>query len=177
MVNLRRLSPLHSRGWAFQELLLSPRTVYFAGGQIYWDCFSGSAFRIHPGEDEWQAFFRDYFLTSQQRRFASIYRDGDLDLNLSRWNQLIQAYSRCSLIYGSDKLVCMSGVQVARALKPDNYVAGLWRQSLPGSLLWSSTSEAVPAPRYRAPSWSWASVDAEIEPRGPEGRAVAEVSR
>jgi hypothetical protein len=48
-----------------------------------------------------------------------------------------------------------------RNLSPRDYLAGLWRQDLPGQLLWiaqnpcRTKSESLP---YIAPSWSWASL-------------------
>jgi hypothetical protein len=52
----------------------------------------------------------------------------------------------------------------------DIYLAGLWRSQLPAQLLWQvvhSCTQADHSPSYRpsdyrAPSWSWASVEAEI---------------
>jgi hypothetical protein len=44
----------------------------------------------------------------------------------------------------------------------DKYLAGLWKQTLRKDLLWEMAGEFLSARpmRYRAPSWSWASVDA-----------------
>src|SRR4051794_24470963 len=47
--------------------------------------------------------------------------------------------------------------------RPENYLAGLWRQNLAGGLLWEIEDQARPRPvYYRAPSWSWASVDDKV---------------
>jgi hypothetical protein len=44
----------------------------------------------------------------------------------------------------------------------DEYVAGLWKRDLHRSLLWLIASEINEPLTYRAPTWSWASVDASI---------------
>ena len=45
----------------------------------------------------------------------------------------------------------------------DEYVAGLWRKSLPTALLWGSDWPCSPNPcAYRAPSWSWAAYDGRV---------------
>ncbi|TGO32865.1 hypothetical protein BHYA_0283g00130 [Botrytis hyacinthi] len=38
---LAESSPLSSRGWTFQEAILSPRHIYFGRKQIYWGCTQG----------------------------------------------------------------------------------------------------------------------------------------
>lgn len=86
------------------------------------------------------------------------------------WNDILEAYSRCALTKPSDKFVAISGVakDFARVVG-DDYLAGLWRRNFINGLLWTSTPEYrttyewLPAVRpkvYRAPSWSWASLDA-----------------
>ncbi|KAG8168216.1 hypothetical protein KVR01_003905 [Diaporthe batatas] len=86
------------------------------------------------------------------------------------WNDVVESYARCALTNPSDKLVAISGVvkDFAKAID-DEYLAGLWRRDFINGLLWMATPESrgkddfIPAVRsevYRAPSWSWASLDA-----------------
>jgi hypothetical protein len=56
---------------------------------------------------------------------------------------------------------------VFRSRHKDEYLAGLWRKHLPSQLLWKipsdhQTGPLVLAKTYRAPSWSWASVDGRL---------------
>jgi hypothetical protein len=48
--------------------------------------------------------------------------------------------------------------------KPTRYLAGIWQHELPNALMWHVYGEkkGLRASSYRAPSWSWASVDGEI---------------
>lgn len=87
------------------------------------------------------------------------------------WNDILESYARCALTNPNDKFVAISGVakDFAKAID-DEYLAGLWRRDLINGLLWTASpdkfidrDEFVPAVRsevYRAPSWSWASLDA-----------------
>jgi hypothetical protein len=86
------------------------------------------------------------------------------------WNDIVESYARCALTNPSDKFVAISGVakDFAKTID-DEYLAGLWRRDFINGLLWSATPEygdgddILPATRprvYRAPSWSWASLDA-----------------
>jgi hypothetical protein len=87
------------------------------------------------------------------------------------WSRLVQIYSSCSLSKEADKLVAISGIARDFYQKSeDEYLAGLWTSSLIRDLLWRVpppapttlviTGDHSRRPKYyRAPSWSWASVD------------------
>ncbi|KAE8445555.1 hypothetical protein EG329_013319 [Mollisiaceae sp. DMI_Dod_QoI] len=90
--------------------------------------------------------------------------DKDLN-NYDLWSNIVLAYTRCDLTVGSDKLVALSGVaQMMRRMLKDEYLAGLWRKWLPYHLLWYKEKPAATGRSvvYRAPTWSWASVDGEV---------------
>jgi hypothetical protein len=61
--------------------------------------------------------------------------------------------------------VAISGI--ARAAKDetnDEYVAGMWKRDLEAQLCWSTDVGMSPRPTpYRAPTWSWASVDGIVQ--------------
>lgn len=44
---------------------------------------------------------------------------------------------------------------------PEDYIAGLWRKTILLDMLWE-TSNGVPLKEYRAPTWSWASLNGPI---------------
>ena len=77
------------------------------------------------------------------------------------WTQIIDKYSFSNLTYQSDRLVALSGI--ARAVQietEDQYVAGMWRKNLEFQLCWNLfTTAPQRSPDYRAPTWSWASLD------------------
>jgi hypothetical protein len=86
------------------------------------------------------------------------------------WNCVVSIYSQCELTFEQDKLVGLAGV--ARAMKVQmgcDYLAGMWRTELERNLLWSVDSTFRRPREYRAPSWSWASVEGRI--KIPERRA------
>lgn len=94
----------------------------------------------------------------------------------SFWSRTVERYMGCDMTYASDKLVAIAGL--ARKMQEttkEPYLAGLWRnESLPQSLLWfvpaskqtdgrqSIRYPSLGARDYRAPSWSWASIDGSI---------------
>ena len=75
--------------------------------------------------------------------------------------------SSCQLTKEVDKLIAFSGIAKRfHSALGSEYLAGLWRDDLPNELIWRvsrAESDTVRRPsRYRAPSWSWASVDTQI---------------
>ena len=94
------------------------------------------------------------------------------------WLDLIEVYSQCDLTYpDKDKLMAISGIarRVGGVMKSD-YVAGLFHNMLPRALLWSVEEPGTflkegvhndgmtgSKAEYRAPTWSWASLDKSID--------------
>lgn len=73
----------------------------------------------------------------------------------------------------ADKLIAFSTIPKTLS-RPGRYLAGLWETDLPCNLLWKVTHLWFPSSgtvdkrkakleTYRAPSWSWASADGEVE--------------
>ncbi|KAK8063169.1 HET-domain-containing protein [Apiospora saccharicola] len=146
---------LATRGWVFQEKLLAPRTVHFGDRGIFWECRSTIATQVHPhglpDTDRWGELLVKGAPRSKERG----------------WNAIVERYSKTNLTYGSDKLPALAGVaaRMQDDAAGDQYLAGLWRNSLlSDGLLWKRAGGApTKRPEWRAPTWSWASVDGEIK--------------
>lgn len=97
---------------------------------------------------------------------------------LELWRRIAEVYSRTAVTNSVDKLIALSGMarwmarRIGTPSKPAQYVAGLWNIHLASQLLWkiepvfreidSVFEHLSTAPEiYRAPSFSWASVDAQ----------------
>lgn len=81
------------------------------------------------------------------------------------WPQIIQLYSAANLTFGKDKLVALSGIaRIAYNETGDQYLAGLWRGQIIEQLCWRrlGSKSRVKRPAWRAPTWSWASVDGRV---------------
>ena len=80
-------------------------------------------------------------------------------------HKIVEDYSQRQLTFSTDMLPALSGIATRFAsILQDTYCAGLWRNDLQRSLVWSADSfdlKARPS-KYRAPSWSWASVDTKV---------------
>lgn len=147
--------PIRSRGWTFQEELLSRRYLSFETTQTYLRC--GSILHHECGRQE------------DLLKIQSPFMEGERLLQYGGWSEIVMRYSSRNLTKTSDKLPALSGLaHEYQARWEDEYCAGLWRRDLWKSLLWRRDEKfTVPEPRrpaeYRAPSWSWASMDGRIE--------------
>lgn len=66
----------------------------------------------------------------------------------------------------ADRLAALQGLATqVEGLTGQRYCAGFWLyRSLPSSLLWTAAAPLFPWPaEYRAPSWSWASIDGSVK--------------
>lgn len=161
---------LKSRAWAYQEEELAPRIISFEEHTVSVHC--NQVRRYETGEKDLE--YKSWSHNVEQR-------SGNLNL---WWQWRVNAYSKRDLTYESDRLPAIAGV--AKLLHEQTsweYFAGLWLSnpaSLPRTkrcqpmrqLLWmrrdgsyhDGPSEPFhPRPEvYRAPSWSWASVNGSI---------------
>ncbi|KAL4255490.1 HET-domain-containing protein [Pleurotus pulmonarius] len=161
-------SPLYQRGWVIQEWFLAPRILFFARQMIHWECASGAASEAHPAVNKSKSVLS--FVTKLRARYERA--PMSLERCLDEWQKLVQVYMSTRLTMVRDKLPAFSGIArefydqlVAVSPSPcPRYLAGLWTPLLAVQLLWkvdygSPKDQLQP---YRAPSWSWASVDTPI---------------
>ncbi|KAM5361186.1 hypothetical protein ACJZ2D_013268 [Fusarium nematophilum] len=125
--------PLLTRAWTYQERMLAPRVLYFGRQEIL-------KFNFH-----------NQIVMEDSSRL---------------WRQMVVQYSPLQLTYPSDKLPALSGLAQAMKLRnQENYLAGLWKDTLLLDMCWTrgTPKQKEPhQPRWRAPSWSWASIDGPI---------------
>lgn len=142
-------SPLAGRGWALQERLLSPRTLHFSKTELFWECYNCDASESFPEGSP--SFEHQHLFHRDQKPVSEI------------WHTIVRLYTGAKLTFASDKMVAISGIaQKAFEENEDQYLAGLWRKDIELQLLWCQQSPGkrlLSGSKYRAPSWSWASVN------------------
>lgn len=92
----------------------------------------------------------------------------------SIWQQAVGYYSRRRLSEPTDKLPAFAGfVEACARSRKDEYLAGLWRRRVVHDLMWRSKGPSDrKRPPWRAPSWSWACLDAGIDIIGAHRRVL-----
>ncbi|KAH9211176.1 heterokaryon incompatibility protein-domain-containing protein [Leptodontidium sp. 2 PMI_412] len=170
--HLANVEPLNTRGWAFQEQILSSRILIYGKAGLSWKCRSSmqleAEIEARPHEDclgsIWMVEGAD---PSEQLNI----RDKQSKLIHKEWKRIVEEYSRREFTYVKDKLPALFGVSelVERSCK-HKYLAGLWDSDLVPQLLWrhcgklmGSSVDYTRGTQYRAPSWSWASVDGRVQ--------------
>jgi len=148
--------PLHDRAWVVQERFMPARMLHFYHEQVFWDCNEQPACETLPKGKK----FPEGYLSAS----STFIIDRENGFEADSWLSIVQGYSRSRLTRSSDKLVAIGGLaQVVQNQTNDDYLAGLWRSRLQTDLLWFVTNSTGRRLRpYRAPTWSWASIEGAI---------------
>lgn len=155
--------PVNKRAWCIQESYLASRTLSFCRPVLSFRCRS-SASLVWQGQDPvpHPQDLHPLYLTNHPEVLDDDDKRSDL---LTQWHNVVMSYSAGALTNPSDKLVAFAGIaEVYHRVWGGEYLAGLWKATLIEDLSWRSWSSTLhPRPtEYRAPSWSWASVDGMV---------------
>ncbi|KAK3381792.1 heterokaryon incompatibility protein-domain-containing protein [Podospora didyma] len=170
-------APVNKRGWAFQERFSAPRILQFGRRQLLWECFEKDAAEVYPdglplslrkvNSDRFKCLDPEAIWADSTLQYGRL-KPGSGEYMI--WSRIVNRYATCQLTFPRDKLIAISGLakRVASILQ-DNYVAGMWRRNLENELLWAAADarQTSRPTEYRAPTWSWTSVDGDIHPGTP----------
>ena len=171
---------LKTRAWALEERVLARRLLDYEDEKFAWRCLE--SFTWDDGHK------KSYSAEADQleliRLLGASHESARVSLQEIRrfWSYILGDYTTRQLTKEQDKLTALGGL-AARFHQNlgGEYVAGLWSQTLAQGLLWSGfcsnrgqTSERHGSawddptilhrsPTYRAPSWSWASVEGMVD--------------
>lgn len=182
-------APVNKRGWVLQERLMAPRVLHFCKFQVAWECSCFRATESRPETVSSPYIGSGNIISKTNLKGLLPVPDGE-KLRCSRlgvfdpdehlgdkryayeiWKHVVETYSVTALTVPGDKLIALSGI--AKRMNEyieSEYIAGMWKDCLASQLLWRvepifrdngfhylcSRPEA-----YRAPSFSWASVELE----------------
>ncbi|KAF4446333.1 HET-domain-containing protein, partial [Fusarium austroafricanum] len=161
---MRNHAPLYKRAWVVQERFLSRRLMHLSRTPV-WECHKALVTpTYHQGMQLMPADYADFLGT--ERGWVSAPTEG-VDIPLTRWLHIVEIYSRCALTCPDDKLVALGGLaKLFSTLLREDYHAGIWGgKHLIPCLLWTPVGQSEPysPTSYRAPSWSWASIDGQVQ--------------
>lgn len=172
--------PLLTRGWVYQERLLSPRMVHFGEDELVWECLASRRCECHAtrSDQDGQWSMDNAALDLPKLALYRLRVAVEPSIVPNIWRFMVMRFTQLDLTFGTDKLPALQGCaamhmaslatikvkqQQDRQQSSDlEYVAGLWRGSIFEDLLWHS-QKVLPRPEaWRAPSFSWASVDVAV---------------
>ncbi|KAN0090623.1 HET domain containing protein [Hyaloscypha variabilis] len=150
--------PLLKRGWVIQERILAPRTLYFGTYQLFWECSHHQACETYPGGlPDMMQVAKSNLVTLENLEKAIGVENDDIKItsaDVNRfWEQIILGFSRCDLTKPEDRLIAISGL--ARKIQERNPQFDFLMKG-------GGTKSYQRMTAFRAPSWSWASLDAGV---------------
>ena len=164
--------PLNSKAWALQELWLAPRMLMFSSNQLQWQCLTVSL--ADGGHQTCCKFHEKRFEILQAGKSVRPSLESR-DYYVRRWEDLVHDYTSRTVAEEEDKLPGLAGIAAdfhnvfLTFDRNDQYAAGIWTSSMPTLLMWHQRAAgpklhpSTPI-KYRAPSWSWASVEGTVCP-------------
>ena len=169
-------SKIYTRGWVFQERMLSPRILHFANSQIFWDCCTLSATETLPSglphtldalastDRHWRG--RIQSVSYPQKSVVVGANDGSME---TFWKTSVANYTNCDLTNQEDKTFAIWSIaKLVRDVLDEDYGGGMWEFGLEEQLAWqvktSSADMRLVELESRWPSWTWASVKGAVIP-------------
>ncbi|KAL1950055.1 hypothetical protein VTO73DRAFT_5177 [Trametes versicolor] len=156
-----------TRSWCMQEYLLSPRSLIFTRRAVLFRCCTAlqTVGSLPESIKPDLQLPKDLFLA-----VPPVVETGSERWQLIHtvWKNIVNNYSERTADVESDKLVaCAAIAELFHGVLRSDYLAGFWRSDVlltVTSLLWhrKGTGVCTRPTAYRAPSWSWASVDGPI---------------
>lgn len=146
-------SYLAGRAWTLQERLLPARILYFCATGLWWECQTQVSSEYLPDPISYSAIWDTL---------------GSLNIHkvqkpLWYWSELVKEYSTAALTNESDRLPALSGLAAQQQERSGcEYLAGIWGKLVIYQLLWRVRLARRPRPAWRAPTWSWASIDGRV---------------
>lgn len=187
--SFRRAGPLYRQQRCYQEALLGTRVVSFTSAAIDVNCqrhryCTGGFTPGYQRMDVFEGFICAYedpaiYKKRLAKRLETNCFDGMPYTSQRRedtamWLQAVMQYTaRDMAVSPKDKLSGIAGLanMTSMAQQDDMYISGLWMNNLHEGLLWevrlrpgqtSGTRITFPFKNQKAPSFSWASVDAGV---------------
>lgn len=168
------IQPLDTRGWTFQERILSPRMIDFGTLRTQYTC--QTPLKRVPS-DGWSdlPLKSAYGIGLDSRLVANLLAGlHPPEKMLHHWQAIVDGFTARGLAFATDKLPAIAGMaeHYGTVLK-DQYCAGLWRRGMPSNLLWTAGDRIqhihqdfeprLSGANVAAPSWSWAAVSRLVE--------------
>lgn len=161
-------SVLNTRGWVFQERILSKRILHFAhGGSVFFEDASGMFTDSTKGIYDPPLNFLPIHSANHPHIHDAKPTLEDVFEKSTLWYRLVERYTLCDLTYDSDRLPAVAGLaqyyQELNESQSGAYLFGLWSNSIHQGLLWVETSPDLPIKIQasedcnvpQAPTWSW----------------------
>ncbi|KAM5374807.1 hypothetical protein ACJZ2D_006301 [Fusarium nematophilum] len=130
--------------------------------QLWWHCHQQLACEVWPHGAPKGPLGRWWSQAREMKEEVESTATTDL---CTMWNQRVEEYSRMHLTKENDRVVAFAGITQSFGESHGiayEYLAGLWHCHLPAALCWKIISITQRTATYRAPSWSWVSLNGPL---------------
>lgn len=120
---------LESRGWTLQELVLSPRLLYYTACELGWECQTHKRCEceILPHTDSYSHARQ----TSLHPGLFSGFSDRNPTEIHKLWPTLVMNFTRRNLTFQADRLLANSGLAAAmKRCTSGTYMFGIWKEDI-----------------------------------------------
>lgn len=162
--------PLLDRAWVYQEMHLSVRILHFCSQEVVWAC--RSARKSESGISDAEAT-NNFQYSTDLHGWDTSWKDlNPIENSLQNdtrtlWYRIVEEYTRLHISFPSDIFPALAALtQRMYNLRPpqDLFMAGLWKRTLLLDMMWKCPlgQNLGRPPKWRAPTWSWASLQAQV---------------
>jgi hypothetical protein len=169
LLELSEATVYESRGWTFQERLLSRRCLFFTNCDMYYTCHSHlscetGANSARSEEEIFEKKFQNIFAQLDSLRKIGFRKIGPgWAATFHLYASLVHEYSKRELSYDTDVINAFSGISaVLRHFLNSSSVSGLIECVLDVCLLWVPGNSNTHCRNLNFPSWSWAGWRGEV---------------
>lgn len=153
---------LLGRGWVYQEVLLSPRILFFLDHEIMWRCHEYKVCQCARYDaDERTGYDKNIAAERESTGTQYVSRRAHRQISSRSWANIIEDYAAMTFTYPKDRLPALAGVaEEFGKEKQWTYICGLWQEDI-SEIMWlrapSHFPKARPHSSENVPTWSWAS--------------------
>lgn len=179
-----QLSHWNTRGWTYQEQLLSSRKLYFSCDEVFYECPHGTRREGYADDKNKRVFLRSGapwygrntnidpdFMAYTVSGLPSGLRNSQSPLHAENFQRIVSSYTRRSLTEPGDILNALTGIYHkyyhGSQYPGMNALQAIPKQNFFRSLLWFTTSHNCERRSivngFRPSTWSWISCVAPID--------------
>ncbi|KAI0545389.1 heterokaryon incompatibility protein-domain-containing protein [Xylaria curta] len=173
-----------SRGWTYQEAVLSCRRLVFTDAQVYFECNTMNCFESHhspldrlhvKNKSKTYEYLRaGIFGGNREERFGKLRRDNQsINYTFCQYLSNVETYSARNLRYDEDALNAFQGI-IRWFSKQTHGLRNIWGLSFPDnsdhetsylvySLTWRHKDGSRARRRQIFPTWTWVGWEGEVE--------------
>lgn len=156
-------NPIDTRGWTLQEFLLPPRLLVYSKERVYYRCHTSTVGLGDVVQRVIERLPAEYFQPVRPGIVLSKERKAEV---LQDWVRLVYSFTERNLTSQTDRLNAIGGIaELFANLLNTRYLCGIWDtkgDEFLKQLLWTAHGDKSGQRKvYRAPSWSWASLECQ----------------